>query len=82
MVAGTSTILTMVASTSTATARPRPKSFSERSSPSTNAENTHTMIKAAAVITRAVLARPSATALALSWVRSYSSFMRDRRKIS
>ena len=57
---------TIVASTSTATARPRPNSFSDRSSPSTNAENTHTMISAAAVITRAVAASPSATAVALS----------------
>ena len=66
IVAGTSTMRTIVASTSTATASPRPNSFSDRSSPSTNAENTHTMISAAAVITRAVAARPSATAVALS----------------
>ena len=45
IVAGTSTMRTIVASMSTATARPSPNSFSDRSSPSTNAENTHTMIE-------------------------------------
>jgi hypothetical protein len=40
------------------------------------------MIAAAAVMTRAVAARPLATALALSWLRSYSSRMRDRRNTS
>ena len=34
-----------------------------RSSPSTKLANTHTMIRAAAVMTRAVEARPSATAV-------------------
>jgi hypothetical protein len=51
-------------------------------SPSTKLPNTHTMISAAAVMTRAVLARPSATARALSWVRSYSSRTRDSRNTS
>jgi hypothetical protein len=40
------------------------------------------MIAAAAVMTRAVAARPLTTALALSWLRSYSSRMRDRRNTS
>ena len=40
------------------------------------------MIAAAAVITRAVAARPSATATALSPVRSYSSRMRESRNTS
>ena len=62
MVAGTRTMRTMVASSSTATARPRPNSLSWRSSPSTKLPKTQTMISAAAVMTRAVTARPSATA--------------------
>jgi len=82
MVAGTSTMRTTVASTSTATAMPRPNSFNWRSTPSTNALKTHTMMSAAAVITRAVTASPSATAEALSPVRSNSSFMRDSRNTS
>jgi hypothetical protein len=40
------------------------------------------MIAAAAVITRAVAASPSATAVALSPVRSYSSLIRDSRNTS
>ena len=49
---------------------PNPNSLSARSGPSPNAPNTQTMIAAAAVITRAVRARPSATASALFPVRS------------
>ena len=59
---------------------PRPNSFSWRSLPSTKAPNTHTMISAAAVMTRAVAARPSATASALSPVRSNSSFIRGQEE--
>ena len=66
IVAGTSTMRTMVASISTAIARPRPNSLSWRSSPRAKAANTQNMISAAAVMTRAVAARPSATAVALS----------------
>ena len=40
------------------------------------------MIAAAAVMTRAVAARPSATEVALSPVRSHSSRTRDSRKTS
>ena len=44
--------------------------------------NTMTMMSAAAVMTRAVALRPSATARPLSPVRSYSSLMRESRKTS
>lgn len=40
------------------------------------------MMAAAALMTRAVDASPSATAVALSRVRSYSSRMRESRKTS
>ena len=72
----------MVASISTATASPSPMSLSATSGPSTKLPNTQNMIAAAAVMTRAVSARPSATAVALSPVRSYSSRMRDSRNTS
>ena len=49
-----------------ADARPRPKSLMDRSLPRPKLTNTQTMMAAAAVITRAVAARPSATARALS----------------
>ena len=44
--------------------------------------NTTTMMAAAAVMTRAVEARPSATEVRLSPVRSHSSRMRERRNTS
>ena len=50
--------------------------MSWRSSPRAKAPNTQNMISAAAVMTRAVAARPSATAVALFFVRSYSSLIR------
>jgi hypothetical protein len=53
-----------------------------RTSPSTKLANTVIMISAAAVITRAVAARPSATASALSPERSYSSRIRESRNTS
>jgi len=70
IVAGTSTSRTSVASSSTATASPRPKIFSDRVEPSTNAPNTQNITAAAAVITRAVAATPSAMAPLLSPVSS------------
>ena len=60
--------------------RPRPNSLSWRSSPRAKAPNTQNMISAAAVMTRAVAARPSATAVALSFVRSYSSLIRREQE--
>ena len=47
-----------------------------------NDAKTVTMIAAAAVITLAVVAMPSATAVALSPVRTYSSRMREIRNTS
>ena len=82
IVAGTSTMRTTVASTNTAVARPMPASLRNTASSITKAPNTVTMIAAAAVITRAVLASPSATARRLSPVRTYSSRTRDRRNTS
>ncbi len=82
MVAGTSTRRTTVASMNTASARPSPNSLTMRSSSNRNEPNTTTMIAAAAVMTRAVAASPSATARAESPVLSYSSRMRDSRKTS
>ena len=51
-------------------------------SSSMNDPNTTTMIAAAAVMTRAVMASPSATEFAASPVRSYSSLMRESRNTS
>ena len=87
IVAGTSTMRTIVASMSTAIAKPRPNIFSDRSSPRTKAPNTQNMMSAAAVMTLAVIASPSATAVPLSGVprrtvRSYSSLMRESRNTS
>ncbi len=66
-----------------AAASPSPKTFSTWSgSPKTNDPNTQIMMAAAAVITRAVLARPSATAEELSPVMRHSSRMRESRKTS
>ena len=62
MIAGTRTSRTMVASMKIALARPIPMSLRPTWSASANAPNTATMIAAAAVITRAVAARPSVTA--------------------
>ena len=59
MVAGTRTILTMVASTKTADARPMPSILMVGLSPSTNARSTDIMIRAAEVMTRAVVAMPA-----------------------
>ena len=53
-----------------------------RSPSSRKLPKTKTMIAAAAVMTLAVEVSPSATALRLSPVRSYSSLTRDSRKTS
>ena len=65
-----------------ADARPIPNSLRKVSEEKRKARKTTTMMAAAAVITRAVEARPSATASALSPVRSYSSRMRESRNTS
>ena len=82
MVAGTSSMRTMVASRKIAVARPTPISLMVRSFSSRKLPKTTTMIAAAAVMTLAVAARPSATDVWLSPVRVHSSRTRDRRNTS
>jgi hypothetical protein len=83
MIEGTSTIRTRVTSSSTATAKPRPNTLRMCSgSLITNEPKTQNMIAAAAVMTRPVTARPSATDVEFSPVRSHSSRMRDSKKTS
>ena len=82
IVAGTSSIRTMVASSRIAVARPVPISLSTRSFSSRKLPKTTTMIAAAAVMTLAVAARPSATDVRLSPVRCHSSRTRDSRNTS
>ena len=65
-----------------ALAKPMPNSLMMMLSPSTNDKKNVHMIAAAAVITRAVADKPSATAELLSPVRRYSSRMRDSRNTS
>ncbi len=82
MVAGTRSIRTTVASRKMAVARPTPNSLKVRSFSSRKLPKTNTMMAAAAVMTRAVLASPLATEAWLSPVRFHSSFTRDSRKTS
>ena len=82
IVAGTSTIRTMVASTKMAVARPRPNILMAGSSPSTKPRKTEIMISAADVITRAVLAMPRTTEASLSPVTAYSPRTRESRNTS
>ncbi len=63
MTAGTSRQRTRVASIAIATASPTPNSFTSGSPLRMKLEKTQTMISAAEVITRPVVARPSMTAL-------------------
>jgi hypothetical protein len=72
----------MVASSRMAVARPVPMSFTVRSFSRMNVPKTNTMIAAAAVMTLAVAARPSATEVRLSPVRCHSSRTRDSRNTS
>ena len=73
---------TTVASRRMAVAMPRPMSLRKTWSLGTKAPKTATMIAAAAVITRAVAARPSATERLLSPLRLCSSRILDSRKTS
>jgi hypothetical protein len=82
MVAGTRIRRMMVASMTTAAAMPMPMIFKKIWSSKMNAPNTAVMINAAAVITLAVAASPSATAVVLSPVRRYSSRTRESRNTS
>ncbi len=80
---GTRTRRTRLASMRMDAARPSPKTFKIRSgSPITKEPKTQIMMAAAEVMTRAVLARPSATDEELSPVRRHSSRMRLSRKTS
>ena len=63
-------------------ASPIPNSFRKVSGAATKARKTTTMIAAAAVITRAVFASPSATARRVSPSLRYSSRIREIRKTS
>ena len=72
----------MVASSATASAMPTPMLLIVIVSARAKAAKTVTMIRAAPVITPAVRESPSATAVALSPVRRYDSWMRDRRRTS
>jgi len=73
MVAGTSSVRTMVASTTTAMPIPTPTAWMMTDRASPKPKNTVAMIAAAPVIKRPVRSRPTATARALSPFRSYSS---------
>ena len=66
MNAGSSAIRTSVASTSTASVRPRPKIRMKDTWAAMSAAKAMAMISAAAVTTRPVRARPSATLSSLS----------------
>ena len=66
MLAGTSTQRTIEASIAIATASPTPNCLTITSASRMKLPNTHTMISAAEVITRALTARPSTTASRLS----------------
>ena len=63
-------------------ASPMPNILKLRSFSRMKLPNTTTMIAAAAVITRAVVASPLATERWLSPVRVHSSFTRERRNTS
>src|SRR5579875_3788590 len=62
--------------------QPEANSLIDRSSPSMNDMNTHTMIAAAAVITRPVKAMPSTTAREASRPCTHSSLTRETRNTS
>ena len=80
--AGTSSNRTTVASRKIAVAIPTPMTFRITSGLGTNATNTAIMMAAAAVITRAVPAKPSVTARWLSPVRTHASRIRLTRNTS
>ncbi len=82
IVAGTRIIRTIVASMRIAVARPSPIILTAGSSPRTKPRNTEIMIRAAEVITRAVLAMPPITDASLSPLIRKCSRMRDSRNTS
>src|SRR6266508_2492384 len=82
MIAGTTTIRTIVASSRIAVDSPRPVILTSGDGLATKLRNTTVMISAAEVITRPVPAMPRATDSALSPVASYASRMRESRNTS
>ena len=82
MTAGTSSIRITVASMRIAAAMPIPMTFKAMSVLGMNAANTAIMIAAAAVMTRAVPARPLTMAWVLLPVASQVSRIRATRKTS
>ena len=86
MRAGSSSMRTTVASTSTAIARPRPSILTMATWEQSSAAKEMVISNAAAVTTRPVRAKPSATLSSLSWaVRprcSQYSRIRDNRNTS
>lgn len=73
---------TTVASISTLTARPSPSILTTMLSLTMKAAKTLTMIRAAQVMTRAVISSACATEALASPVRSQASWIRESRKIS
>ena len=82
MVAGTSRIRTIVASTISATIMPTPSSLMNVIPDAENAPTTMTSISARLVISRPVRCSPLAIAAVLSPVTSYRSRIRDSRNTS
>ena len=82
MKAGTRAPRTRVASMAMATASPTPKSLMNDTPEVAKAKKTAARSRAAAVTMRPLRSRPRATDETLSWVRSYSSLIRLRRKTS
>ncbi len=82
MMAGTSTIRMIVASSSTATASPKPRNCIASTRANANTPKTMIMMSAADVITDAVAARPSSVARSLSPCLSNASFTRASRNTS
>jgi RND superfamily putative drug exporter len=82
IVDGTSTMRTIVASTNTAVANPSPTIFTAGSLPNTKLRNTQIMIRAADVITRAVVVMPTITDSVLSCPSTYASRIRLSKNTS
>ena len=79
MLAGTSTVRTIVASMRSATATPKPICWNITRSPAAKPPKTAMMISAAPVISRAVEPTPNATEPAVSPVCEYRSLIRLSR---
>ena len=82
MIAGTRNIRTMVASSNRAISRPKARYFIITRSENTNAPATTARTRAAAVISRPVVAVPMRIASVVDMPRSRASTIRDTRKTS